>query len=355
MYRDVRFDEIKDRRDSVLIDVRSEGEYAESHIPGAVNIPIFNNEERARVGTVYKQVGPERAKELGLRIASAKLPELVKAVEQAAGGKQPVVYCWRGGMRSKSVATVLDLMGLPVCRLEGGYRGYRESVKEKLARYRLDSKCVVIQGMTGVGKTQLLHLLTEDGEPVLDLERMAGHKGSAFGSIGEKPSNQRTFDSLLLQRLEELEGSPYIIIEAESKRIGRVNMPDFLITAKEQGLHILLEAPLHIRVKRTLDQYIVEDPEFNEKVKGALSAIEKKLSPDDREAVMHAAEQKRYEDLTELLLVKYYDPRYRYTMDQYVGEFTRVDATDLAACKESVKRVIREKLKLAKETALYPI
>ncbi|WP_018130420.1 tRNA 2-selenouridine(34) synthase MnmH [Effusibacillus pohliae] len=350
MVRDVAYPDVQKKKDVVLIDVRSEGEYEESHIPGAVNIPLFTNEERAQVGTVYKQISPEQAKELGLRLASAKLPELVKAVQEASAGKQPVVYCWRGGMRSKSVATVLDLMGIPALRLEGGYRAYRETVKQRLADFQLKAKCVVIHGMTGVGKTQLLQRLAADGEPVLDLEGMAGHKGSAFGSIGEQPRNQRMFDSLLLQRLEELQDSSYLIMEAESKRIGRVNMPDFLVEAKHHGLHILLEAPLHIRVQRTLDQYVVDDPEFQEKVKGALRSIEKKLPPADRRFAWEALEQKRYAELAELLLVKYYDPRYQYTMSQYVGDFISLDATDLDACKQAIKRTIREKLGLAAVT-----
>lgn len=342
MYRDIQFEDVNKRKDVVWIDVRSEGEFAESHIPGAVNIPIFSDEERAQVGTMYKQIGKEEAKELGLRIASAKLPGLVQAVREAAADRQPVVYCWRGGMRSKSVATVLDMLGMPVHRLEGGYRGYRESVKQRLAHFSLQAKCVVIHGMTGVGKTELLRLLAEDGEPVVDLEGMAGHKGSAFGSIGETPRNQRMFESLLLQRLEEWEASPYLIIEAESKRIGRVNMPEFLLEAKEAGLHILLKAPLAVRVQRTLAQYIVDDPEFKEKVTGALRSIEKKLSPADRDFGWEAIADGRYEDLTEMLLVKYYDPRYRYTMERYAKDFITFDATDLGQCKEEVKRTIRE-------------
>lgn len=345
MYQDIDYESVKKNKKKVLIDVRSESEYAESHIPGAVNIPIFNDEERAQVGTVYKQIGSEQAKELGLRVASAKLPELIKSIEQVSQDKEPVVYCWRGGMRSKSIATVLDLMGLPVHRLEGGYRGYREHIKERLGQFQLTARCVVIHGMTGVGKTELLKRLEWEGEPVVDLEGLAGHKGSAFGSIGEAPRNQRMFESLLLERLDELKGSSYIIIEAESKRIGRVNLPDFLLRAKEQGLHILVEAPLPVRVQRTLDQYIVDDPEFKEKVKGAMRAIEKRLSPEDRSLGWEAIERNRFDELVEMLLVKYYDPRYRHSMEQYDEEFITLDAADLDVCKEAVKTAIRERVK----------
>lgn len=345
MYQDIDYENVKKKKETVLIDVRSEGEFAESHIPGAVNIPIFNDEERAQVGTMYKQIGTEQARELGLRIASAKLPELIRSIEQASQGKEPVVYCWRGGMRSKSVAAVLDLMGLPVYRLEGGYRGYRERVKERIANFQLAARCVVIHGMTGVGKTELLKRLERDGEPVVDLEGLAAHKGSAFGSIGEAPRNQRMFESLLLERLDELQGSSYIIIEAESKRIGRVNLPDFLLRAKEQGLHILVNAPLPVRVQRTLDQYMADGPEFKEKLKGAMHAIEKRLSHEDRSLGWEAIEHNRFDELAEMLLVKYYDPRYRHSMEQYDGEFITLDAADLDVCKEAVKTAIRERVK----------
>jgi tRNA 2-selenouridine synthase len=344
MVREAGYEEVRKNKDNVLIDVRSEAEYAESHIPGAVNLPIFNDEERAQVGTVYKQVGQDQARELGLRIASGKLPDLIRSIQQAAGDKQPVVYCWRGGMRSKSVAAVLDLMGLPAVRLEGGYRAYREYVKERIDNIQLHVPCVVIHGMTGVGKTELLKRLEADGEPVVDLEGLAGHKGSAFGSIGEAPRNQRMFESLLLERLDELADSRYIIIEAESKRIGRVNLPDWLLQAKENGLHILLEAPTLIRVKRTLAQYVVDDPEFKDKITGAMSAIEKKLTPEDRAVGWSAIEHNRYEELVAMLLVKYYDPRYRHSMEQYDAEFITLDAEDLDVCKEAVKKAIRERL-----------
>lgn len=345
MVRDAGYEEIQKIEKKVMIDVRSEGEYAESHIPGAINIPIFNDEERGQVGTVYKQVGQDQARELGLRIASAKLPDLIHSIQQAAGDQQPVIYCWRGGMRSKSVASVLDLMGVPAVRLEGGYRAYREYVKERIDNFQLRVPCVVIHGMTGVGKTELLRRLAEDGEPVLDLEGLAGHKGSAFGSIGEAPRNQRMFESLLLERLDELADSPYIIIEAESRRIGRVNLPDWLLRAKENGFHILLEAPTLIRVKRTLAQYVVDDPEFQNKIAGAMSAIEKKLTPEDRAVGWGAIEHHRFEELVAMLLVKYYDPRYRHSMEQYDAEFLKLDASDLNACKEAVKTAIQERVK----------
>jgi tRNA 2-selenouridine synthase len=144
--------------------------------------------------------------------------------------------------------------------------------------------------------------------------------------------------------LEDLAGSPYIIIEAESKRVGRVNLPDFLLEAKHNGLHILTKAPLPIRVERTLDQYVVDDPQFKEKVTGALEAIERKLSPDERQLGWDAIAENRFDDLVSMLLVQYYDPRYKHTMEQYAGTFITIDATDLDACKAAVQLTIREQL-----------
>lgn len=335
MWKDIEYEDTKDKK-YVWIDVRSEGEFAESRIPEAINVPLFNDSERAQVGTVYKQVGPVEARELGLQIASAKLPQLVQAIQEAAEGGQPVVYCWRGGMRSKSITTILDLMGMEALRLEGGYRAYREYVQRRLTEYHVQPRAVVLHGMTGVGKTEILRSLQSEGVPVLDLEGLAGHKGSAFGSISEHPRNQRMFDSLLLEALDSLQDQAFFLMEAESKRIGRVQMPDFLLNTKEKGLHLLLEAPLEIRVERTLKQYMAGDPEFADKLRRALESIQKAFTPDQREWLQEKTEARHYHELVRFLLVEYYDPRYRHAGQQYVDSYISIDATDLHSAKRAI-------------------
>jgi len=343
MFHDILYELVQRQiKNSLFIDVRSEGEYAESHIPGAVNVPLFNNEERAQVGTVYKQVGKEAAVDLGIRLTSAKLPALIANAKASAAGRTMVVYCWRGGMRSKSVATFLDLVGAPVFRLENGYRGYREYVTKTLENYHLSGIGIIIHGMTGTGKSQLLRSLAADGEPVIDLEYLAAHKGSAFGSIGEIPNNQRTFDALLVQALGQLGDPPYVIMEAKSQRIGRTTIPDFLWNKRFGAIHVRLETPMAIRVERILKKYVVDDPQFSAKVERAFAAIEKRLAPEDRQTGWAAIHSRQYAALVELMLDKYYDDKYRHAMKRYTDPFISLPGADLDACKRMIQALATE-------------
>ena len=348
MFQDINIQEARQNRSLRFIDVRSPGEYAQGTIPGAVNIPLLDDNERALVGTTYKQKGSKQATELAMEIVSPKIPHYMRELtDHLRDGQAPLIFCWRGGKRSKAMATFADLFEIPVYRLEGGYRAYREYVVERLSRTKLGMPTIVLHGLTGVGKTLILERLEARGEPVLDLEKLAGHRGSAFGSLGEiTPRNQKSFDSLLLEKIEELEHAPYVFVEAESKRIGRVLVPDFIMQAKEKGVHLYMEAPMELRVKRILDEYHPEgtdEQQFQQKVLGAISRIEKKLASDVRNALKDSAEAQNYAHLVFLLLTEYYDPRYEYTMKQYENTFHYVDATDLdrAAdkCQELGKNV----------------
>lgn len=349
MFVDERYEDMAERDDLVWIDVRSGSEFQEATIPHAVNIPLFNDEERARIGTVYKQVSKAAAMELGLEIASEKLPHIVASVRGAcADGKKPVIFCWRGGMRSKTVATVIDLMGISSIRLSGGYRAYRQVVVDQLAQYAGVElpPVIVLHGMTGVGKTNILHKLAKRGEPVLDLEGLAGHRGSVFGGIGLDVANQRTFDSLLLAQLQKLQHSPYIFMEAESRRIGRVTMPEFLFVAKQQGYNIELTAPMDVRVARTLLQYRLHDDQlFADQVLYALQYIEKRFSPDLRQRVFEWHAMGDYPSLVEALLIEYYDPRYQHAMESYDREFTCLDVTDYELATEQICTYAQEHIK----------
>ncbi len=239
MFKDMKIDELlqNDKKDWTLVDVRSPSEFEDMTMPGSINIPVFDDEERAEVGTLYKQVNPEIAKDRGLEIFSAKLPGFIKRFKQIDG--EIVVFCWRGGMRSKTAATMLDLMGIKVLRLQGGVRTYRQWVLEKMAELHIDADAYVLNGGTGIGKTTILKRLQEKGKPVLDLEGLAGHRGSVFGHIGTNPNNQKKFDSLLLQEFSRLKSSPFILFEAESKRIGKVTVPDTLLKKKSRELIFL--------------------------------------------------------------------------------------------------------------------
>jgi len=343
MIKEITYDEASALKTAIFIDVRSECEYEESHIPEAFNVPIFNDTERAQVGTVYKQIGREQAMELGLEIASEKLPSIIKEIKDLADGQPVVVYCWRGGMRSKSISIILDVMGIETYRLDRGYRGYREFVTSTIAEYRLASQCILIHGMTGTGKSDLLQLLSADGEPMIDLETMAGHKGSAFGGIGEQPNNQRTFDSLLINQLKKLEHTPYFFMEAESQRIGRVRIPEFLWNKKFEAVHVLLEASIPTRVQRLVEQYVIEDPGLATKFSDAYRMIESKLPTEERKEGWVALEEHRFADLAEMLLVRYYDPRYEHARNQYPGPVILFAAENFIRFKEQIKLIAQEK------------
>ncbi|WP_349254176.1 tRNA 2-selenouridine(34) synthase MnmH [Paenibacillus sp. RC67] len=254
MFQDITVEELLEQRQELtLIDVRSPGEYREFTIPGSLNIPLLDDAERAEIGTTYKQVSFQAAKDRGLQIISAKLPDFIKQFENIDSRK--AVYCWRGGMRSRTTATVLALMGIRVYRLTGGIRSYRQWVVSTLETFKLKPRLIVLNGHTGTGKTQLLRKLAEQGVPILDIERLAGHRGSVFGQIGLKPNNQKTFEALLLQELLQYNDQPYIVMEAESKRVGKAVMPNFLVDAKDQGIQLHVEMPLEARIRHIMDEY----------------------------------------------------------------------------------------------------
>lgn len=322
------------------IDLRSPGEYELNHIPGAVNIPLFNNEERAEIGTIYKQVGQKEARWRAMEIVSPKLPSILGEIKKISeSGKKPLLYCWRGGMRSRTTALFAELSGLVVFRIEGGYRAYREYIVNLIPSL-IPEKAIIIDGMTGTGKTKILHQLKQLGYPVLDLERYANHRGSIFGAItGETPHNQKMFDSLLAEDLMKMKGSPYFIMEGESKRIGHAVQPPELYEKKEKGMHIRVSCSLETRVERIYEEYVngAKDPEmFHEKAGEALKRILKRVKPADiqQELLMHL-EEKNYKEMTRLLMVYYYDPRYANKISEYTGIFKEVDS-------ESIDNAIQE-------------
>lgn len=316
MFQDITVEELLKQRKNkkiTLIDVRSPSEFREATIPGSLNIPVFNDEERAEIGTLYKQVSVEAAKERGLEIMSAKLPAFVKQFKEIQGDK--AVFCWRGGMRSRTAATVLSLMDVHVNRISGGIKAYRKLVVDTLDHMSLNKEAVVLHGYTGTGKTDILRLLQEEGYPVLDLEGMAGHRGSIFGHIGLPSHNQKTFDALFYERLQEIGDSPYVLLEAESKRIGRAVLPDFLIEKKEGGIAIVIEMPVQQRVEQILKDYRPE--EFKEQCVQAFRRIKERIHTPIAAEIDRSLQEDRFAEAVELLLVHYYDPKYDHSARLY--------------------------------------
>lgn len=317
MFKDISIDallELKNKGDLTVIDVRSPSEFKDSTIPGSVNIPFFNDQERAEVGTLYKQVSQKAAKERGLEIVSAKLPDFVQAFNDLEGEK--AVFCWRGGMRSKTSATVLDLMGIDVFRLEGGYRNYRNLVVETLEKLEVKPDAIVLNGYTGSGKTTILHRLHEADFPVIDLEGLANHRGSIFGQIGLEPHNQKTFDALFIENIQRLQHSPYVLFEGESKRIGKIMMPDFMVEKKEQATQLFIEIPIEQRVNTILEDYQPWD--YKQACIDSFARIKRRIHTPIANKIESDLNTGQYFDAVRLLLENYYDPLYDHSANQFL-------------------------------------
>lgn len=344
MFQDITVKELLELQNSkkiTLIDVRSPSEYKDSTIPGSLNIPVFNDEERAEIGTIYKQVSVDAAKERGLAIMSAKLPSFVKQFKEIEGDK--AVYCWRGGMRSRTAATVLSLMDIHVNRITGGIKAYRKYVLDTLEQKSLDAEAFVLHGLTGTGKTAVLRQLQQEGYPVVDLEGLAGHRGSIFGHIGLPSNNQKTFDAELVERLKQLENSPYLLFEAESKRIGKIVVPDFLMKKKESGTAIVLELPMAERVRQILEDY--NPAAYKEQYLAAFQLIKNRIHTPIAAEIGKSLEEGRYAQGIQLLLEHYYDPKYNYSFSQYEDNAPIVVAVDrVEEAVDAVKDILRSRM-----------
>jgi tRNA 2-selenouridine synthase len=331
LHRVINIAEAEKLINPIYIDMRSPSEYAMGHIPQSVNIPLFTDAERAEVGTIYKQIGMEDAKQLGLTIVSAKLPELVGQIRKLAKSDRTVlIYCWRGGMRSKSVVSILDVMGIPAFQLLGGYKAYRNHVLDSLRNFNLKPQIIVLCGSTGVGKTQLLALLKEKGEPVIDLENLANHRGSAFGHVGKGlPATAQNFDAAILSELKRVNDQPYILVECESKRVGNVYIPDVLFKAMQTGKKILAQANIETRVSRLLQEYTGTQNQNHVAIINSIQILQKKLGHKRVETLLAQMNSGQLDDVVRSLLVDYYDPLYGY-------EKINLSAFDLVVSAENL-------------------
>jgi tRNA 2-selenouridine synthase len=326
------------------VDLRSPAEFARDHIPGALNVPLFDDEQRALVGTLYKKESPQSALGAGLNFVEQRIPllltellgrqvdqeewqdrfeDLSAAIEAGTNlleleSVEPspsptaspslAIYCWRGGMRSRSVAALLQALGVPVMLLEGGYKGYRSWVMEKFTHLELPP-LVVLRGPTGVGKTAILaELEKRQVNSTLCLESLAAHRSSVLGAVGKEPVSQPMFDSLLLLRLMELGADP-IFIEGESRKVGDVILPDCLWQAMERGSQVQLRAETVTRVQNLMDDYLSSDNAV-EAICAQLPFLEGRIGKKWVGELESWLREGRAAEVTEVLLERYYDPLY---------------------------------------------
>ncbi len=287
-----------------LVDVRSPAEYEHAHIPGAINISLFTNEERAVVGINYKKDGKETAVIRGLEIVGPKLAAFVKQAKKIAPNKKILVHCWRGGMRSASMAWLFETAGFEVHTLEGGYKAYRNFIRNEFDKAK---KLIVLGGYTGSGKTEVLKEIEKLGEQFLDLEGIAHHKGSAFGAIGQlaQPTTEQ-FENDLAKAWQKFDMEKTIWLEDESRQVGRCTIPENLFEKMRLTTLIKIIVPKKVREKRLVVEYGVFEKSL---LQESIERIEKRLGGLRTQQSLEALENDDLLKVAEITL-EYYDKAY---------------------------------------------
>jgi len=335
----------------LVIDVRSPAEFALDHIPGAVNYPVLDNEERAKIGTLYKQESPFAAKKLGAALVSRNIAQhLENHFLELPREWRPLIYCWRGGERSGAFTHILNRIGWKAMQLEGGYQGFRRTVIDGLDEAAKQFSFQVICGMTGSGKTRVLQEAQNYGAQILDLEALAIHRGSVLGNEPniEQPS-QKGFETELWNALRSLDPSKPVLVESESKKVGGVHIPDTLMEKIRNGACIELRSSAQTRVSwliREYDHFLKDTNNFKHKL-SLLTAHYGKVQIAQWNGAIDAG---RFAELVEELLVKHYDPSYQSSIarnfPQYKNEnFVQLENDGDEAFAKAAKEIVA-KLKL---------
>jgi len=310
MIYSVKIDEfIELAKEIAVVDVRSESEYKQGHFPSAYSIPLFNDEERKIVGTKYKKESPLEAMSAGLGFAKKRLSYYAQEANKITKNKKLLLYCWRGGMRSKSFSFVMQMCGIDTYVLEGGYKAIR---KEVLQLFTTNFKLIVLGGYTGSAKTEILQKLSKKGEQIVDLEGLAHHKGSVFGGIDEEvQTSTEDFENRLWKKVKDLDVKQYVWVEDESMQIGRNTIPKAFYNQMKDANVIKLIFPTSQRIEFLISKYTSDD---NALIVG-IEKVKKRLGGLETKNAIEAIKNKNYVLAAELLL-KYYDKAYEYGLSK---------------------------------------
>ncbi|MBD3303652.1 tRNA 2-selenouridine(34) synthase MnmH [Candidatus Woesearchaeota archaeon] len=318
-------------KDDIVIDTRSPVEFEKDRIPWAINIPILDNEERKIVGTLYKD-NPDKAIKLGYDYYNKKLPRMTEEFKKLDSSKKIIIYCWRGGMRSQTIVKLVSDLGFNAFLLEGGYRAYRRYVREQLEKYEPPFAFVVLYGLAGSGKTELLKQL----KPSIDLEGLAQHRSSNFGAIGLNPREQKLFESLLFKRLKELEGENVVFVEGESHKVGKVFIPNSVFKAMKRGLAVRVNCSIENRAKQIVKDYFTHGED--DKIREIIVYLKPHLTKKVVEDLLKLMDDKNYTEVSKILLLKYYDSKYEHYIGQAGCSYT-VCNDDIQECVKELKKI----------------
>jgi len=338
-WREIEADKLDSLRKPIVIDVRSPCEFAAERIPGAVNIPLLNDVERATIGTIYAAQGEVMARRQALSLISPKIPGIVDSIlALKTQDRALLVHCWRGGLRSEAVASFLTIVGIDCWRLRGGYKAWRRMVLDDLARMSHQFQFIVLHGRTGSGKTDILAALRERGQLVIDLEGLSNHRGSIFGALGlsEQPT-QKNFEGVLWSELKNLkEGC--LFVEAESRKVGSIALPDFIFDGIKHGRKIHVFGSLSARVERLAAAYVAPiSAELVQQVIELISApaMIERLGKEKSSQLAALVEKHDVESAVSMLLQDYYDPLY----DRHISQNQPFDCT---VCSDSIENAAEE-------------
>ncbi|MEO8598441.1 MAG: tRNA 2-selenouridine(34) synthase MnmH [bacterium] len=333
-----------------IIDVRSPAEFAEDHIPGAINCPVLNNEERQNIGTLYKQVNAFEAKKAGAVVVSKNIAHHIETLFlDKPRDWAPLIYCWRGGNRSGSLAHILAKIGWPAIQLDGGYKEYRRHVNAAFGVIASQFSFQVLCGTTGSAKSRLLQVLAQQGAQVLDLEQLAEHRGSVLGNLPSQPQpSQKMFESRLWQTLREFNPAQVVYVESESKKVGNVRVPEILIEKMRSSPCIAVQLSLINRIKLLIEDY----PHFiiaPDKLNAQLDCL---TSMHGKEKIAHwqmYALSGNMEALVAELLEEHYDPAYKRSIQRNFNQYGQARILELTDIDiDSLQKAARQLAQIKK-------
>jgi tRNA 2-selenouridine synthase len=322
------------RKDLPVVDVRSEGEFQEGHIRGAINIPLLNNTERIAVGTDYKQKGQHEAIKTGFRLVGPRLLDIISEAEKVASNRELLVHCWRGGMRSNNFCQFVGMAGIKTHALKGGYKAYRHQALESFKR---PMNLILLTGCTGSGKSEVLRALKSQGEQVLDLENLANHKGSAFGGLLMPPQpTTEQFQNELFEEILTLDSTKRIWVEDESIAIGKIFLPpDFWKTMSQAPL-VQMDVTKEVRIQRLVDEY---GPADRDEFLATMSKIVKKLGGQHFNSAKEKLLQGDMASVIDILLT-YYDKAYLQSIEKRKSRIKNTVVWDGNDLNSYVKRIL---------------